>query len=549
METAKNKEKIVIIGFGWIGQANAVSLLRMGYSVSFYDVTIPKFHYSDKYFSFYEKLVSLQHPLENDSPDTWYIICVGDRVDLEGNQDISLICRALDGLAGAQGKIIVRSTILPSLLTTLRFDFYVPEFLHEIRAVEECINPYYFVLGMRDKSAALPSFLTAWQERAYKVFTGTPEEASYIKYLSNIWNAVRIAFVNEFGDSILLPTSSAERERIERVMDFVLERKNYLRYGRSFGGHCLPKDLRAYKGLKKRSFKVPLLEGIYAANAVHEEVEQKYQTLPQWFSTWEYSGQKNFKGVLRKWWYDLNQWRVVRKFRHIAKPVICHLESFLPTTTLFKVKERWNDFARLNAFYYINPDSDSGKKIDEFEIMRSGQEDFEKYVLNDQILKDLLTQSQERDVLEIGAGIGRITEHLSKQFKTVCALDISDQMLAIARKRLLGKTNVIWKENWGNDIPMSDQSFDFVFSYKVFKYLSSPILLADYLREIYRCLRPGGLAKINLRSGVQPHRWQWFFGISLARENVEQLAKEAGLQILKTEAENSKSLWLWLKKI
>ena len=35
-----------------------------------------------------------------------------------------------------KGKIIIRSTILPNLLVTLQFDFYVPEFLHEIRAVE-----------------------------------------------------------------------------------------------------------------------------------------------------------------------------------------------------------------------------------------------------------------------------------------------------------------------------------------------------------------------------------------------------------------------------
>ena len=55
---------------------------------------------------------------------------------MDGNQDISLIRRALDGLKRRKGKIIIRSTILPNLLVTLQFDFYVPEFLHEIRAVE-----------------------------------------------------------------------------------------------------------------------------------------------------------------------------------------------------------------------------------------------------------------------------------------------------------------------------------------------------------------------------------------------------------------------------
>lgn len=548
METVRNKEKIVIIGFGWIGQANAISLLRMGYQVAFYDVITPKFHYSDKYYSLYEQLILLKHPLEYDSDNTWYIICVGDRVDMEGNQDISLIRRALDGLSGAKGKIIIRSTILPNILETLQFDFYVPEFLHEIRAVEECLNPYYFVLGENNNSLSMPSFLVAWQERAYGVFRGTPEEASYIKYLSNIWNAVRIAFVNEFGDSILLPTSNAERERIERIMDFVLERKSYLRYGRSFGGHCLPKDLRAYKALKKKTFSIPLLEGIYTANLIHEDIEKRYKTLPQWFSTWDYNDRKNIKSFFRELWGIINRWKVIQKIRKIIKPLVFRIENLIPTTTLFKVKSRWNNFAETNAFYYVNPDSISGKKIDEFEIARSGQEDFEKYILNDQDLNSVVAQGQNKDVLEIGAGVGRMTEYFGKHFKTVYAIDISANMLDIARKRLLGQSNITLKENSGNDIPLPRDSVDFVFSYKVFKYLSSPILVGDYMREIYRSLRPGGLAKIYLRTGVRPHNWRWFFGYSFNPEEAKKIAQDSGLVVERCEVENPKSLWLLLKK-
>jgi phosphoglycerate dehydrogenase-like enzyme len=35
------EEKIVIVGFGWVGQANALALVQMGYQVFYYDVLPP----------------------------------------------------------------------------------------------------------------------------------------------------------------------------------------------------------------------------------------------------------------------------------------------------------------------------------------------------------------------------------------------------------------------------------------------------------------------------------------------------------------------------
>jgi GDP-mannose 6-dehydrogenase len=142
------------------------------------------------------------------------------------------------------------------------------------------------VIGRRTNKPE-PKFLAAWEQHAYKVFRGTPEEASHIKYLSNLWNAVRIAFVNEFGDSIRTPRTQDDVASIERVVDFVFDGKFYQRYGVSFGGHCLPKDMRAYiweQSLKGK--RMPLLEGAYAANLAHKEFESA-GTLTEWFSAWQ----------------------------------------------------------------------------------------------------------------------------------------------------------------------------------------------------------------------------------------------------------------------
>jgi UDP-glucose 6-dehydrogenase len=283
---SKRKETVVIVGFGWVGQANALSLSQAGYDVSYFDPGEPTRKYEDGHKEGYERLSRLKNVLEKDSSDTWYMVCVGDRVLPSGEQDISLIRKALESLRGAKGGIILRSTIVPGHLASLDFDFYVPEFLHEKKAVEECMNPHYFILGKRGGKEG-PSFFRVWERRAVKTFVGTPEEASYLKYLSNIWNALRIAFVNEFGDAIALPVDKGSLQRTERLVDFFFERKAYLRYGKAYDGHCLPKDTHAFLTWhKKQGRDVSLLEGMHVSNIAHKELASKYPHMPEWYSEW-----------------------------------------------------------------------------------------------------------------------------------------------------------------------------------------------------------------------------------------------------------------------
>lgn len=281
------KEIIVVIGYGRVGQANALVLSGAGYEVYYYDVTEPNLHYADKYRELYDSIVPLSSVLEKDSPDTWYLVCVGDRVTPEGEQDISSIQKAIDLLKDVQGGIILRSTVLPGYLASLNFHYYIPEFLHEKMAVEECMNPHYFIVGKKDGADRIPDFFNIWQKHAIKVFYGTSEEASYIKYLSNIWNALRISFVNEFGTAMALPTDQENLANIKKIINFFFEEKSYLRYGKSFGGHCLPKDTRVfYAWCKKRGNDMPLLQGVCKANDAQQIIEKQYPILPEWFSEW-----------------------------------------------------------------------------------------------------------------------------------------------------------------------------------------------------------------------------------------------------------------------
>src|SRR3989344_6866613 len=99
------KETIVIVGFGWVGQANAITLNLMGYDVYYYDIAPPAFHYQKKYEHIYKNIKPLNNLLEKDAPSTWYFICVGDKVGENGIQDTSLIKKACENLENTKGGI------------------------------------------------------------------------------------------------------------------------------------------------------------------------------------------------------------------------------------------------------------------------------------------------------------------------------------------------------------------------------------------------------------------------------------------------------------
>jgi len=290
----RSSEQYVVVGFGWVGQANALALSHLGFHVSYYDIGEPSLHYDGKYTKRYKHIPRLS-ALPLSDPSVVYLVCVKDNVPEGKTQDIRLIKNALAPLKRARGTVVLRSTIVPSLLRTLHFDYYVPEFLHEKYAVSECERPELLVIGKAKKTRRRePACLRRWEQRAIEVFRGTPGEASYIKYLSNLWNALRIAFVNEFGDAMRRTTGESS-ESVTRVLGALFHGADYLNYGKPFGGHCLPKDARAFTAANK---KVPmyLLLGMYQANKRHHAFAR---TLPEWFASTLIAEKKRRRSSIR----------------------------------------------------------------------------------------------------------------------------------------------------------------------------------------------------------------------------------------------------------
>ena len=94
------------------------------------------------------------------------------------------------------------------------------------------------------------------------------ESAELLKYSSNAFHALKVAFANEIG-ALSHSIGVDGREVMELLTrDRVLNiSPAYLRPGNPFGGSCLPKDLRALSSeAAQRGLRLPLLSSILPAN-------------------------------------------------------------------------------------------------------------------------------------------------------------------------------------------------------------------------------------------------------------------------------------------
>src|SRR5690606_37698425 len=102
---------------------------------------------------------------------------------------------------------------------------------------------------------------------------------------------------------------------------------------------------------------------------------------------------------------------------------------------------------------------------------------------------------ESRRFLEIGCGPGRLMRPMSERCAEIHGIDVSDEMVARARRNLSGIDHAHAHVGTGSTLEkFEDQSFDFVYSYAVFQHIPSRDVVFSYLREAVRVLKPGGLA-------------------------------------------------------
>jgi GDP-mannose 6-dehydrogenase len=142
-----------------------------------------------------------------------------------------------------------------------------PEFLREGTAVYDYRNPPKTVIGCLDARTG---------EIVASLFKGLPgpfittdlATAEMVKYVDNVWHALKVGFANEIGN-----VAKALHVDGHRVMEIFCQDTKlnlspyYLKPGFAFGGSCLPKDLRAFNyRARTLDLKTPILEAILPSN-------------------------------------------------------------------------------------------------------------------------------------------------------------------------------------------------------------------------------------------------------------------------------------------
>jgi GDP-mannose 6-dehydrogenase len=220
------------------------------------------------------------------------VICVGT----PSNGNGSLHLGHVEGVARQIGSalrekdgrhlVVVRSTVLPGTVEGTvvpaieessgspvghAFDVCVnPEFLREGSALHDYYNPSYVVIGEREASSG-DTVASLYEQLGAPVIRTSLRTAEMVKYASNAFHALKVAFANEIG-------TLAKRQGIDgrEVMDILCEdhvlnlSAKYLQPGFAFGGSCLPKDVRALAySAKQTDVDVPVLGSVLESNQRH----------------------------------------------------------------------------------------------------------------------------------------------------------------------------------------------------------------------------------------------------------------------------------------
>jgi len=307
--------KISIFGMGYVGVVSGACLAKAGHEVVGVDVAPAKV----------ELIASGRSPIVEASIDELIKEAVSagklsattSAAEAIAKTDVSFISvgtpsqrngatalGAIENVAGEIGRaisakstphtVVTRSTVPPGTMhdvvvprltassgRTLGNGLEVcsnPEFLREGSAVRDFARPPFTLVGCSGDAgfATMQELYASVDAPLYRTDIRTAES---IKYLCNIFHAVKIGFANEVG--ALLKTFDVDSREAMSLFckDTVLNiAPTYLRPGFAFGGSCLPKDLRAFLSLaRENDVDLPFLGSLLTSNDRH--IERAYEMI------------------------------------------------------------------------------------------------------------------------------------------------------------------------------------------------------------------------------------------------------------------------------
>ncbi len=124
----------------------------------------------------------------------------------------------------------------------------------------------------------------------------------------------------------------------------------------------------------------------------------------------------------------------------------------------------------------------------------------------DELEKDLLRRfigpAPGGRALEVGCGTGHFVAELAAQGWTVVGLDLSAEMLAVARDK---QASMVLARADAAALPWRDASFDLVLSVTTLEFMTRR---QEALQQMWRVLRPGGRLVVGVLNALSPWAWQ-----------------------------------------
>jgi UDPglucose 6-dehydrogenase len=259
---------ILVVGAGVVGQATGKGFAKKGHDVSYVDInpaTIGRLCAAGL-----RAMTAAE--VRWDTIDIVMIAvptpCQDGRVALDS---IEAAAREVGCGLRATGRfavIVVRSTVPPG--TTERriapilehasgkqagVDFGLamnPEFLRQVSAEQDFARPWITVLGSTDRRTA-EILDCLYASFGALIVRCTPTEAEMIKYVNNVYNAVKISYFNEVHAICveLGIDSNLVGATVARSAEGMWNPLYGTRGGVPFGGACLPKDTAAFHAFVK----------------------------------------------------------------------------------------------------------------------------------------------------------------------------------------------------------------------------------------------------------------------------------------------------------
>lgn len=221
----------------------------------------------------------------------------------------------------------------------------------------------------------------------------------------------------------------------------------------------------------------------------------------------------------------------------------------MPESPENSVSERmrgdWNERARQDAHYYV---AFGGRGQDEAAFDATAAEVLPSIEIE---LKRFPKDANRRAwrALEIGCGPGRLIKPLSRHFGEIHGVDVSDEMIRLARQRLAHIPHAHFHATNGAGLAQfADDSFEFVYSYAVFQHIPSREVVLEYMREIRRVLKPGGVFRGQFNGRPHTQETNTWSGAVFSASEIHAFTRENSLQLLGLEGENTQYMWTTWRK-